>query len=498
MENQKYLYGASVQGIQSFIFQTNKLAEIVGASELVELICTTKFQDIAKISASDPNIILAAAGNIKYIFEDKRKCADFVRLFPKEIMNFAPGVTIRQAVVSYISDNGLPKAIETLEQKLRTQRNLISMPTEIGFMGLERARRTGGTAVKSDKEGTVDTATLEKSKAKNNKSLMWKISGNEKIMSHEFAFDIKDITKSGVNSWIAVIHADGNGLGNIIQNKGKELTENKEFNKFSNAIEKATKLAVQTAFKKIVPQPGTLQENKEEVKCYPIRPIIIGGDDLTVIIRADLALDFTNTFLIEFENESKKAFSGFKTNGLEGGLTSCAGIAYVKESYPLHYALHLAEELCTDAKKKVKKNLPSNEMPKSSLAFYKVQDSFVDDLKELKVRTLKTRKSNIDFYAGPYLLDELNHLKDRLSILKKEAEKPDKSKATGKLRQIVSEFYKDKSTAFFMMERMKEINPDFYKNLGLDKEKDNIKDNKPTQLLDLITLHSFNYGNNEN
>ena len=30
-----YLYGASVQGIQSFIFQTDKLKEIVGASNLV-------------------------------------------------------------------------------------------------------------------------------------------------------------------------------------------------------------------------------------------------------------------------------------------------------------------------------------------------------------------------------------------------------------------------------------------------------------------------------
>lgn len=35
----KYLYGAEVQGIQGFIFQTNKLREIVGASELVEEIC---------------------------------------------------------------------------------------------------------------------------------------------------------------------------------------------------------------------------------------------------------------------------------------------------------------------------------------------------------------------------------------------------------------------------------------------------------------------------
>ena len=43
----QYLYGAAVQGIQSFIFQTNKLRDIVGASELVNQICTELFEDVA-------------------------------------------------------------------------------------------------------------------------------------------------------------------------------------------------------------------------------------------------------------------------------------------------------------------------------------------------------------------------------------------------------------------------------------------------------------------
>ena len=41
---EKFLYGASVQGIQSFIFQTNQLDDISGASELVESICTKAFE----------------------------------------------------------------------------------------------------------------------------------------------------------------------------------------------------------------------------------------------------------------------------------------------------------------------------------------------------------------------------------------------------------------------------------------------------------------------
>lgn len=40
----KYLYGASVQGIQEFIFKTNKLKEIIGASKIVEDMDKINFQ----------------------------------------------------------------------------------------------------------------------------------------------------------------------------------------------------------------------------------------------------------------------------------------------------------------------------------------------------------------------------------------------------------------------------------------------------------------------
>ena len=74
----KYLYGAAVQGIQDFIFKTNELKHIVGASELVEQICTTAFDEYGKNGES----VVRAAGNIKFIFEKEEDCAKAVREFP--------------------------------------------------------------------------------------------------------------------------------------------------------------------------------------------------------------------------------------------------------------------------------------------------------------------------------------------------------------------------------------------------------------------------------
>ncbi|MBK8390622.1 MAG: hypothetical protein IPL23_15630 [Saprospiraceae bacterium] len=247
------------------------------------------FMNLQGITANDENVLMSAAGNIKYIFNDEASCSDFVKIFPKIVMEMAPGITISQAVVSFEGEYPKQTTIDSLEIKLKAKRNKVSTPIETGFMVLERARRTGGVVFGDDenmnKDKNDEATILKLRSSKNAKTLFHKISGLSKseIDFGELAINISDITKSGNNSWIAVIHADGNGLGNILQNYGRIITENTEFKKFSELIQSSTENACQIAFKKI--------EKIEKYK-YPIRPVVIGGDDVTIIIRADLALDF--------------------------------------------------------------------------------------------------------------------------------------------------------------------------------------------------------------
>ena len=116
----KYLYGASVQGIQRFIFQTNELKDIVGASELVEFICTDLFKEMVGKGWAESNQIISAAGNVKYVFETEAECREVVRTFPRMVMTEAPGVTISQAAVELGDD--FTQAVNELEGKLRSQR----------------------------------------------------------------------------------------------------------------------------------------------------------------------------------------------------------------------------------------------------------------------------------------------------------------------------------------------------------------------------------------
>lgn len=395
----KYLYGASVQGIQSFIFQTNKLKEIVGASGLVEEICTNLFEDNFARKGIACELVVSAAGNVKCIFDKEEDCRRAVLEFPKLVMEKAPGITVSQAVVK-MPENGF----EELEKRLRAQRNKQAKSLLAGCMAVERSRRTGLPAVAVAKGDFIDDGTKAKvdfvdninkaeqknadDKPKDNyiRSLYEKLYGNQWVDCYS-NLDITNMT--GQNDWIAVIHADGNGLGNIVAKIGKDQDK---LSKFSHNLSKVTEAAAQEAC-------GKVEAVGRDGQLY-IRPVVIGGDDLTVVCRADLAIPFVRAYLESFENKTEES------ENIEGKLSACAGIAFVKSSYPFYYAYNLAETLCGIAKKDAKSpemtGVNGGEVP-SCLMFHKVQSSFVEDYGVIKQKEL-TPTQGVSLCYGPYYL----------------------------------------------------------------------------------------------
>ena len=108
-------------------------------------------------------------------------------------------------------------------------------------------------------------------------------------------------------------------------------------------------------------------------------------------------------------------------------MTACAGIAFIKSSYPFSYGYDLAETLCGVAKKDAKsaemKYANGGKAP-SCLMFHKVQSSFIEDYGVIERKEL-TASCDCSFRFGPYYLDEqedrwtidmLQHDADALSI----------------------------------------------------------------------------------
>ena len=394
----KYLYGASVQGIQGFIMKTNDLKPIVGASELVDQICTDMFDDFTKKAEGDTEDIVRAAGNIKVIFHAKEDCDNAFLNFPRKVMTAAPGITISQAVVIYEDDKDYGDKVDVLDKRLRAERNKPARPMFPGVIGMTRAPKTGEPAVCTWGDEYVDYATSRKLEVLNSGSGFKQ--DYSKLAKKAFGSKIPELILdndrlAGDLGWLAVVHADGNGFGKIVQKLGKNKNLFKEL---SRNIDEYTQGAFQEAFKKICAA--------EDTSC-PIRPLVLSGDDVTFICRADIAVPFVEAFLREFENLTRKNLAGSPMNMtgedrelLNQGLTACAGIVFMKPSYPFYYASNLAESLCHAAKIDAKKVDPAP----SCLMFYKIQDSIISDWKLMAARELNYAEGS--FLFGPYYLEK--------------------------------------------------------------------------------------------
>ena len=165
----------------------------------------------------------------------------------------------------------------------------------------------------------------------------------------------RDLNPEG---WVAVIHADGNGIGSVID----QLESPDEYAAFSQDLEAATR----TAFKDAV---GAVSGKQW------LLPIIIGGDDVTLICQASQAAEFTRAYLLAFEA---------RTSGIGPGgesLTASAGVAYIKPHYPFSEAYALAEQLTRSAKKGRSRLRADN---RSAWDFHVLHDALSRPLDEIR------------------------------------------------------------------------------------------------------------------
>lgn len=492
----KYLFGASVKGIQKFIFNTKSLREIVGASELVEQICTSFFEEHLHkrgVRFIKEGKVLMAAGNIKYIFDSKEDCEKVVFDFEYEVQKKAPGIELAMAVVKIASDLNDEHLVE-LEERLKVSRNKPKNFQLNALMINERSRKTGLPAIKIVNNEQMDLAQILKLEASKQarKSLMHKLVGDQ-VNVEQFPFEIDELTNGNKTSWIAIVHADGNNLGSHIQKmveqlKSSEHNISKVLESFSENLESATTEAAKEAYQ-IVIAPNVA---RKKLKKIPIRPVVIGGDDISLIMGGAQAIPYTTQYLKSFERISKEKFKDWSNvygiDNLENGLTACAGIAFVKVSYPFHYAVELAEDLCSAAKRKVKQS--KNEVA-SALLFHKVQSSFVKEYQELKKTQLIAKGVSLSY--GPYAIHN-NDLKMPLvdTLIKKSNIVNEEGAPKSGIRNWLSELQQNPATSKQKMDRIKSITArNYVERLELDKAILVEEEKQVTPLYDIISLASI-------
>jgi CRISPR/Cas system-associated protein Cas10 (large subunit of type III CRISPR-Cas system) len=373
---------------------------------------------------------------------------------------------------------------DELEHKLTQARNQASMPLDTRFALMKHTPRTGKPAFTFKNNEYFDKSSWQK---KYDSSEAW-----ANILLYKLK--IKDIKKfplevdkiANANNKIAIIHADGNKMGLMLQRMNKDLKNEKDediqkvFKNFSEQITKSTNDAVKKAFEK------TFNIKDEIIK---FRPIVIGGDDVTVICDANKALQFTQTYLEAFEKNTQKNFKESNLNGYAEKLTACAGIAYCNKKFPFHYAYKLAEDLCSYAKNRSNREA-------SCLAFHNIQSSFVEDYETFVEKELTT-KEDIKLLFAPYYTQKEPKIDTLITLhnLFSDSDIP-----LGKYREWLRELYKSSEYAELFLERIdsvlkSKISSDKYEKLddalsNLDNRlslKNLIADNK-TPMQDILQL----------
>lgn len=150
--------------------------------------------------------------------------------------------------------------------------------------------------------------------------------------------------------WVAVIHADGNGIGAVFKKLAERECSSAEFveryRALSSAIEDLTTEAVRTAATTLHRQ---ITEETEEKQPEWWLPLVIAGDDVTVLMDGRFARRFTGILLETFASSASRNLE-IRSEFGNATPTMSAGIAYVKPHFPFHQAYDLAEELCSSAK----------------------------------------------------------------------------------------------------------------------------------------------------
>jgi hypothetical protein len=373
-------------GNQAFIFATNKLKENVGASQLVYSVGEMCEQEASKGRGIQP--VLFASGKCLVQATTQSDGRDFVRRATRRLLREAPGLDVAGVVGPDpgTTAHSAQRALNEVHALLASQHTQRPGP-EVRFAMLPFSRPcdTSGLPAEIVEEGEAQSAV---STAKRKAAEAWWKRVQSMLPEERFTRNLNELERqlSEDLNWVAVIHADGDGIGRTFLQFGEYLREVGQdahdahsylqaYGRFSRTLTDVGWHAFRRAAKAV---PRT------EKGTRPLVPLVLGGDDLTVLCDAGTAFPLTLSYLRNFEALTREE--------LGAGFTASAGVAFVKPHFPFHSAYDLGEELLRSAK------LVQGE---SSLDFHVVYDASLGSIEEARRRL---RLGGLRLYGGPYAL----------------------------------------------------------------------------------------------
>ncbi len=508
--------------IQRYVFQSNKLKDNLGASFLIEKIYKKYLEDAIfsvfgktfdinawrnnseeiKINKGDPfEVGYIGGGSAFLMFKEEQKAIDFIKTWTKSLLVHAPSVTTGVVISKFNLDKeDFSQEREKLFDELQKNKSQHIPETTLPRHGITSECSRSGLSMeiwnKDNNDNSLSSYVSAGSNAVIKASKPAKDDINKKyaeILGTDFCFT-NELDKlgriSGEDSHIAIVHIDGNSMGERFK-AAKTLVD---IRKLSKSVAEATESAFVDLLEHIIKKYDDIMESlgfddnsndlkfkyprNDNRKILPIRSVILGGDDITFICDGKLGIYFSKIFLEAFG--SKPVHDGEK-------LTACAGVAIIKTRYPFYRGYRLAEELCGNAKK-ANKNDKEDKL-NSYIDFHISMSSLSGNLEVIRKQYTDTPQGTLLFRPYKILPGDKNDEKS-FDLLVKNA---------GTLKKIHRNKIKEMRDVMNLSEEATEtfVKKLAYRDLALpeiqgrSKFAESIFDNGETVYFDMIELMEF-------
>ena len=434
----------SIRSKQAYVFKTNHMQEIIGASSIIEDTFNFLFQsaqespvplkvqrikdgnkeirfelaDVLK-NFSDRSLdmveLFIGGGNDTVLYRN-REC--FVRAnqhYTRNVLEQYPGLLPFCVGVEVSFDDSPEGDYERDYQKLMAEadRQKNRMLVGRGYLSLPFSQmdRTTFTPIsrlmyyRSDKgmvELTEEAAVKrERQMERRNKNL---------LIEAESRYLDDLVTEKGEESLLAIIHVDGNNMGMKIQQRLDYEHSGRGYDRcirimrdFTEEIDKVFqedgKDALDNELKSASEEARIARAKGEKAlpeEAFSIKYLVRAGDDFTFICNARLALRLTRAYLAGVSSSKKGKYS------------SCAGICIFHSHYPFAQAYALAEQACDNAKKTVHDSAAKNSsqpLEQCWLDFHYLRSGTGGDLKEIRQQHRTDQAMMRPYLVCGYTLD---------------------------------------------------------------------------------------------
>ena len=405
--------------LQRYIFQSNRLRENIGASYLAKhwlekglvkavsadttdwdrytdnpLRCQRKNKDI--------NLIYVGGGKAALLCKSQESAKNAVKTWSAEVQKEAPG--LRVSVGSCEVDNSIATAYhKALTDLVRCEE---ALPFGIPLYSLPVVRTCTSTGLPaselkekvwiSQSAACKQNAVIDAQKVISNE--FHQILRRPSLPRQRFAIELEDLGGYEGQSHIAVVHADGNGMGDKLMKVVNESTLGDEaflehIRQFSASVTRLSKKALQQTLEHLKEfLPSESLHNPKEI--FPLRPIVHGGDDLTFVCDGRLGLHLAAFYLKKFKGE-------IPIVDRDEPVSACAGVAIVPTKFPFARAYDFAEELCGLAKEAHRKDNENS----SWLDFQLIPEGATTSITELRNAQYYSLKGQT-LHQRPYQVSE--------------------------------------------------------------------------------------------